>query len=1092
MMNRSCGLPGRVSNPCRHSQQACQSAVRLALLIVALCMCSLLHAADAMEVWRNEVARVRIMADNNAPAAYQEAKRLQARLSSDASPVDQARILNLLSRIEIYMALTAPATRNAERALELARQHADRVGQAEANLNIALNAIVESRTDAMSAAPAASIELLEGVDRPELLGEALLRMAMMYHRRGQLDEAISMSTQAMEIARRSNHPLSLVYAHQGLGIALDQSENHKEAQAHFVRMRDLARVANSKILEAYAMLGMATTASKLGDPQAGETLIREAIGLFRIIGAPFALNHALFTLGDNMRSRGRHADALSLFNEVVATYERHPNKIGLWWSLGARGGEHTALGNRVAALADAERAYAVAKEIGLTKYLAESAQQIAALHALKGDFRRAYEMSTEAAVLLKRTEREKMSRRVLELSQLYESESKRRQIDELTRRNEQQQAELRQRELQQRLLWTVLGGSVAILAGTIFFLVRLRRSHSIIGELNTSLEHRVQSRTAELRQQTRYLRTLIDALPWWVWLKDTESRYLAVNQAAADAYSLRTDELVGKSDLDILPRESAEAFRADDLEVMISRSSKILEESQKLSNGTIWMETFKAPVLDEDGTVLGTVGFARDISERKAIEAAREAALAEAQQLAQLRSDFLAQISHELRTPLNGILGYAQILRRDKSMDERQLAGLHVIQQSGEHLLTLINDILDSAKIEAGKLELYPSAIPVAPFLRVIADMITVKAEEKGLEFVSDIAPDLPATIHADEKRLRQVLLNLLANAIKFTDHGRVTLRIHFSPPNRLRFEVQDTGIGIAAEQMPEVFQPFAQSGEVQRRLGGTGLGLVISRQFVRLMGGDIQVESNVGAGSRFTFDLELPVMHSEMVAGAEVETNVIGYEGARKAILVVDDIAENRAVAIEMLRQIGFTMHEASNGVEALEKAQMLQPDLILMDVVMPEMDGLEATRRLRQFPLLAHMPIIAVSASASDEDKKHYLAMKVNAFLAKPLVLRDLLQQVGSLLQLTWILEVNQTIAANEMEPAAPLEVPPRAEMELLHHLARIGNMNDIAQHAIYLGELDERYRPFAIHLTMLAKSYQSKAILKFVQEHLSTRAE
>ncbi len=259
---------------------------------------------------------------------------------------------------------------------------------------------------------------------------------------------------------------------------------------------------------------------------------------------------------------------------------------------------------------------------------------------------------------------------------------------------------------------------------------------------------------------------------------------------------------------------------------------------------------------DENGHIVKWVGTSTDIEDQKQAQAAAESAN-------RAKSDFLANMSHELRTPLNGILGYAQILLRDATLGERQVAGLRVIQQSGEQLLTLINDVLDFAKIEAGKQELSLTDIPLARFLRIIAEIISVKAEQKGLAFICDSAPDLPGGIRADEKRLRQALLNLLANAVKFTDQGQVTLRVRFFPPSRLRFEVQDTGIGIREDQLESIFHPFEQGGEAQRRLGGSGLGLAISQRFVRLMGGEIKVESRIGHGSSFWFELELPVVES-------------------------------------------------------------------------------------------------------------------------------------------------------------------------------------------------------------------------------------
>jgi PAS domain S-box-containing protein len=262
-----------------------------------------------------------------------------------------------------------------------------------------------------------------------------------------------------------------------------------------------------------------------------------------------------------------------------------------------------------------------------------------------------------------------------------------------------------------------------------------------------------------------------------------------------------------------------------------------------------------------DGTPLRSMGMMQDITDFKRFEAAREAALAEAVRLAKARSEFLAQMSHELRTPLNSILGYTQILQRDKSLGERNAEALNIIRDSGEHLLSLIEDILDLARIEAGRFQLDLSDISLPTFLRIVTNIVGVRAKQKGLEFSTDLEADLPAGIRGDDKRLRQVLLNLLSNAIKFTDHGRVVLHVNRTSPSRLAFNIEDTGIGIAAHELETIFQPFEQAGDTKQRLGGSGLGLAISRQLVRLMGGDITVESRIGEGSIFRFELELPAV---------------------------------------------------------------------------------------------------------------------------------------------------------------------------------------------------------------------------------------
>lgn len=467
-------------------------------------------------------------------------------------------------------------------------------------------------------------------------------------------------------------------------------------------------------------------------------------------------------------------------------------------------------------------------------------------------------------------------------------------------------------------------------------------------------------------------------------------------------------------------------------------------------------------------------------------EAQRARNAAEAANLA--KSRFLANMSHELRTPLNGILGYAQVLLRDKKRSEHEAMGLSVIQQSGEHLLTLINDVLDFAKIEVGKIELYATDIPFIRFLRVIAKMIEVKATQKGLLFNYDLAPELPAWVRVDEKRLRQVLLNLLSNAVKFTDHGKVRLCVSVTAAGYIRFEVQDTGIGIRADQLEAIFMPFEQVGETQRRLGGTGLGLAISQQFVRLMGGEIRVESRFGEGSMFWFELKLPAIESG--TAAPCVPDVIGYEGPRKKLLVVDDVAENRAVVVDMLSRLGFAMSEAVSGLDGLEKAQSLKPDLILMDLVMPGIDGLETTRRLRALPVLKDVPVIAISAGTFHDDQGNGLMAGVNAFLPKPIDYGNLVAQIATLLHLHLIEESSLSATEKDKDSEQIVMLPPEGQLEELYGLARLGNMREIVLWASRLEALDERYRPFANQLRALAEGYQSKAILNLAKRYLESR--
>ena len=391
---------------------------------------------------------------------------------------------------------------------------------------------------------------------------------------------------------------------------------------------------------------------------------------------------------------------------------------------------------------------------------------------------------------------------------------------------------------------------------------------------------------------------------------------------------------------------------------------------------------------------------------RGMVQTEREARYA-AEAANRAKTEFLASMSHELRTPLNGVLGYAQLLARSGGLNPRQARGLEVIQQSGQHLLALINDILDLARIEAGRTELNLEPVNLTDALQTVVNLRQVKAGEKGLGFVFDAGAGLPDAVLADERRLRQVLLNLLGNAIKFTDQGTVTLRASAEAQGAsqvlLRFDIEDTGVGMRPEDMKRIFEPFEQVGDVQRRSGGTGLGLAISRALVNDMGGQLQVSSEFGRGTRFRVELPLTLAQPMHAAAPKVPA-AMRYQGPPKRVLVVDDVAVNRALMCDFLVAAGFEVAEASDGGEMLATASTFRPHLILMDSVMPSLDGVEATRRLRRDADFAAVPVIVVSASATAEHRADCLQAGVDVFLTKPVSLEALQAHIGEQLGLSW----------------------------------------------------------------------------------------
>jgi PAS domain S-box-containing protein len=364
------------------------------------------------------------------------------------------------------------------------------------------------------------------------------------------------------------------------------------------------------------------------------------------------------------------------------------------------------------------------------------------------------------------------------------------------------------------------------------------------------------------------LHTLADNVPHRIYAKDTAGRFTFANRAVADGMGAADpQELLGKTDFDFYASDAAAHYFDEEQQIMRSGCPMLNHEEHVFysrRSGEAWLLTTKIPLSNDEGQVVGIVGINYDITERKRAEEALQEAKRLAEQAARAKSEFLAMMTHELRTPLNSVLGYVQILQRDSNLSERQLASLATIEHSGRHLLLLINDVLDTARIEGGKLELAPASVHLAEFAHVVGDIIQVKASEKRLQFRCDIDPRLPAVVTVDERRLGQVLLNLLGNAVKFTERGGITLSLHrvaaCASAVGVRFEVSDTGSGLRAGDLERIFQPFEQAGDPHQRAQGTGLGLAISRQLVQAMGGEIEVRSEPGRGSVFSFDLTLPV----------------------------------------------------------------------------------------------------------------------------------------------------------------------------------------------------------------------------------------
>ncbi len=461
------------------------------------------------------------------------------------------------------------------------------------------------------------------------------------------------------------------------------------------------------------------------------------------------------------------------------------------------------------------------------------------------------------------------------------------------------------------------------------------------------------------------------------------------------------------------------------------------------------------------------IGVIQDISERKRIEQDLVRLREGAESANQAKSAFLASMSHEIRTPMNAILGFAQILMRDKQILPHQRQHLTTIMRSGEHLLGLINDILEVSKIESGRVTLHHAPFGIEQLLQDVEAMFAEKVRSKRLSLSFDLAEDVPRYLLTDEGKLRQVLINLLSNAVKFTDQGKIVVRVRqrgqvqasggnpsHRPQSLLYWEVEDTGCGIAPHELDKVFSSFEQTASGIRSQTGTGLGMSISRSYVQMMGGHLNLRSKLHQGTCFYFELPVALAEAEVVNAREHPRRITGLApGQHKPkILLVDDRETNLELLQEMLHPLGFETHTAVNGLEAVKAFESWSPAAILMDAAMPELDGLEATRRIRRLDQGREIPIISVSASAFEHDRASILAAGATDFLAKPVREQDLLNKLQELLQLHFLYEDDLQTSTAETKTELSLDGLDhslKAELETALHSGDLDRLAELTEH-------------------------------------------
>lgn len=559
------------------------------------------------------------------------------------------------------------------------------------------------------------------------------------------------------------------------------------------------------------------------------------------------------------------------------------------------------------------------------------------------------------------------------------------------------------------------------------------------------------------------------------------------NPAGARMLGYTVEELIGKPQHQLIhhtkpggdpyPREECPIYTA-------FRDGKVHQVSSEVfwrKDGTPFPVEYVSTPIMEDGIITGAVVTFRDITRRKNAEREIEKARLAEKTANRAKSDFLANMSHEIRTPMNAILGYAQLMQRDSALNSDQRENIERIMAGGDHLLELINDILDFSKIEAGRMELSSVDFDFKNFIDRLSPLIQGRCREENLSWHVEGVPEKVIHVYADETKLRQILFNLLGNAIKFTRQGGVTLKIHLLPDDHFRFEVLDTGIGIPDDSLESIFEVFDR-GKLATEAGGTGLGLTITRNLVELMGGSLSVRSKLGKGSCFYFTLKLAPSRGPVKEGTPLQ-KVIGLApGQTLRVLVVDDVAENREVLKIILEGIGAEVFIAHDGQQGIEQAERHVPQIIFMDIRMPGMGGVEAIRKIREKYDSDRMKILVVTASVFEHQAEEALAAGGDGFISKPFQIDHIFDNLKKMLDLEFIY-AKETEAEKPDVQFGDLDLSgiklDSGLFSRLKHATDLYSVTDLAKALDDLETKGEEEKQLAGYLRKLGKSFKMEQI-------------
>ncbi len=631
--------------------------------------------------------------------------------------------------------------------------------------------------------------------------------------------------------------------------------------------------------------------------------------------------------------------------------------------------------------------------------------------------------------------------------------------------------------------------AVAAITATAYILYKFVLTRDQLNQTKDFLDDRNKELNTIIENQY-FLSSIIEHTHQAVIGKDLTGNIISWNKGAEILYGYKAEDVIGKNISILFPKD-----RENEITVILAKiktNIKIdnFETIRLRKDGTpINMSLTISPIKNSSGDIIGASAIGMDITLEKIREQALKEAKIKAESANKAKSNFLANMSHEIRTPMNAILGYAQVLSRDDSLNEDQKESIDTINRSGNHLLGLINDILDISKIESGKIDLKMVDFDLGILSNDLKKLFKVRGIEKKLILEIDHCTEGDFFVHGDESKLRQVLINLIGNAVKFTDSGKVGFKFSKEEKeHRILFEIMDTGKGIPPEAHQSIFEPFKQDREGLNK-GGTGLGLTISNKHVVKMGGELKVESQVSKGSRFYFSIPLHPAKGLMDNLHGKYKDVLSIKNGYKVkALVVDDVKENRNVLTRFLEDINVVVAKGNNGEEALDRVKTEDPQIVFMDIHMPVMDGVEAFKEIKKRYPDKDVKLVCITASAFGEQLNEYMQMGFDAFISKPFKTEEILSVFEKLLNVEFNYKTN---TEEVLEPVCKdldwpaLRIPDELKSRICDH-AKLYNISQIESDAEELKILDGgKAKPLAEYLMKCLKTYDMEAIINSISK-------